>query len=85
MITKHEATTLHSPNKRYILHEKLGQGGMGVVYRATDRLNGKEVALKQVYLPYLPPEQLEFMSRSASMTTQNLRLALAQEFYTHSL
>ncbi|MGB0386033.1 MAG: tetratricopeptide repeat protein, partial [Ardenticatenaceae bacterium] len=37
--------------------------------------------LKQVYLP---PEQLDFMSRSASMTmtTQNLRLALAQEFQT---
>ncbi|MGB0387360.1 MAG: tetratricopeptide repeat protein, partial [Ardenticatenaceae bacterium] len=35
--------------------------------------------LKQVYLP---PEQLDFMSRSASMTTQSLRLALAQEFQT---
>ncbi|MGB0387053.1 MAG: hypothetical protein ACPGWR_19735, partial [Ardenticatenaceae bacterium] len=61
MITT-ETTALHSPNKRYILHETLGKGGMGVVYRATDRLNGEEVALKQVYLP---PEQLDFMSRSA--------------------
>ncbi|MGB0387255.1 MAG: tetratricopeptide repeat protein [Ardenticatenaceae bacterium] len=90
MITKNRKETIHSPNKRYILHETLGKGGMGVVYRATDRLNGQEVALKQVYLP---PEQLDFipkgrrsalslMSPSASMTTQNLRLALAQEFQT---
>jgi serine/threonine protein kinase len=56
MITKHETSPLHSPHKRYILHQKLGQGGMGIVYRATDRLNGKQVALKQVYLP---PEQLQ--------------------------
>ena len=59
-------------NQRYILHETLGKGGMGIVYRATDRLNREPVALKQVYLP---PEQLQFMSRSASMTTQMLRVA----------
>jgi serine/threonine protein kinase len=33
---------------RYILHERLGKGGMGAVYRAYDRLTGNEVALKRV-------------------------------------
>ncbi len=66
-------------NGRYHLHEKLGQGGMGIVHRATDRLTGEIVALKQVFLPV---EQLMFHSRPATHTNAALRLALAHEFQT---
>lgn len=66
-----------SPHSRYILHEQLGQGGMGMVHRATDRLTGEVVALKQVRIPV---QQLQFMSRLDTMNERNLRVALAQEF-----
>ncbi len=64
-------------NGRYQLHNKLGQGGMGIVHRATDRLTGEIVALKQVFLPV---EQILFASRPISQTNRELRLALAHEF-----
>ena len=66
-------------NNRYILHERLGQGAMGVVYRATDRLSGDEVALKSVTIP---GNQLQFASLTSATGDENYRLALAQEFQT---
>jgi hypothetical protein len=34
--------------ERFELHEELGRGGMGVVWRATDNLLGRQVAVKQL-------------------------------------
>ncbi|MBC7871029.1 MAG: serine/threonine protein kinase, partial [Chitinophagaceae bacterium] len=60
--------------RRYQLHNLLGQGGMGAVYRAADRLTGQQVALKRVISP---EDTIEF---SSSYNLGDFRLALAQEF-----
>lgn len=59
---------------RYRIIDSIGDGGMGVVYRATDRLTRRTIALKSVIIA---PENLHFASKSDHA---NLRLALAQEF-----
>ena len=67
-----------SINNRYILEEKLGEGGMGTVHLATDRLSQEQVALKQVRVN---PDALNWLSDTLqSQTLSQLNLALAQEF-----
>ncbi|MBX3084113.1 MAG: tetratricopeptide repeat protein [Anaerolineae bacterium] len=58
---------------RYLLHSVMGEGGMGSVYRAEDRLTGRQVALKRV-LTFNDDESLTETDET------EFRLALAQEF-----
>jgi eukaryotic-like serine/threonine-protein kinase len=60
--------------RRYQLHEKLGEGGMGTVFRATDRLTGQTIALKRVLLL----SEDDFLASHGDTT--DFRLTLAQEF-----
>jgi len=62
-------------NKRYTVYDLLGQGGMGAVYRATDRLNAQVVALKQV-------TTLADQLTDTPSTNSDFRIALSDEFRT---
>lgn len=61
-------------DRRYILRNMLGQGGMGIVYHVTDRIVGKDVALKRVI------SQPEEAHLSTSYGITDFRLSLAREF-----
>jgi tetratricopeptide (TPR) repeat protein len=61
--------------RRYQLINQIGEGGMGAVYRALDRLTGQTVAVKRVQIP---TQHLQFASRADE--NADLELTLAQEF-----
>ena len=63
---------------RYALEVPIGQGGMGVVWRARDTLLGREVAIKEVRLPPTVPE-----SERNSMRARVLREARAAARLNH--
>lgn len=60
--------------KRYQIIDLIGQGGMGTVFRAYDRLTGEDVALKRVTAM---GQHIQFASSGAY---NDYRLALANEF-----
>lgn len=60
--------------RRYVLQELVGKGGMGLVYRAHDRLTSRDIALKRV----IP--NAELFDVQSTMEAQDFRLALAREF-----
>ncbi len=73
MITTNDPQTIVN---RYTLEFPIGDGGMGVVYRAEDRLTGQLVALKRVTADR---DKLHF---NRTNSTNDFRLALAKEFHT---
>ena len=75
MITSREPLIGH----RYQLHEKIGQGRMGSVFRATDRLTGQIVALKRVLLPGETEDVSHF---GTDTNAEQIRLAITREFQT---
>ena len=68
------AEQLEIVDKTYVLHDKLGQGGMGMVYRAIHRMSGRIVAVK-----LLRREDCEPSVRDSHLDLHP-RLALAREF-----
>ena len=53
---------------RFELLEKIGEGALGLVYRALDRRTGREVALKLLKTDLISPARLERFRREGQTT-----------------
>lgn len=71
MLSNNQTQTV---GKRYIPHDMIGRGGMGAVFTATDRLTGRQVALKRV------DAAMHTLSYIEDTRQNEFRLALANEF-----
>ncbi len=65
--------TMELINRRYEQHEVVGDGAMGIIYRAYDRLEKHFVALKRVRVDYVP-------STDSKTTRREYLKAITQEF-----
>lgn len=52
---------------RYYLEQRAGEGGMGVVFRAHDRITGAPVALKILHAEYRSPSDIDRFIREAEI------------------
>ena len=67
-------------SERYQIKEKIGQGGLGAVYRAVDSQLKREVALKRL----LPPEDSEASQMSSDAAEQLLKEATTLSALQHT-
>ncbi len=67
-----EEDDVRPPSSRYTVGERLGRGGMGVVYRGTDVVLGREVALKQLPKALSGRQDLEARFRREAMALAQL-------------
>src|SRR5215467_5425943 len=59
-------TNMPSTYERYQIKETIGEGGMGIVYRAVDREMQSDVALKTIK-ELLDPQQIELFRRECAV------------------
>jgi serine/threonine protein kinase len=69
-------------DRTYVLHDQLGQGGMGAVYEATNRISGERVALKLVSDERRDTEDGDDDKAPGDDAVARRRLALSREFQT---
>ena len=60
--------------ERFTLHERLGKGGMGVVWKATDTETGETVGLKLIHPVHADdPDYVEQFAREVDLAVRQVR------------